>query len=68
LLNGEIDGIAAAGILKLPFRLRRDLILLLALKLAMLALLYVLFFSPAHRPAIDVAAHIANPVRLDHQE
>jgi hypothetical protein len=47
------------GILKLPMRLRRDLILLFALKLAMLGLLYLLFFSPLHRPAIDTVAHIA---------
>jgi hypothetical protein len=45
--------------LKLPSALRRDLVLLVAAKLAMLAVLYALFFSPAHRPAIDPAAHIA---------
>jgi hypothetical protein len=47
------------GILKLPMRLQRDLILLFAIKLAMLGLLYLLFFSPLHRPAIDTVAHIA---------
>jgi hypothetical protein len=47
------------GILKLPLRLRRDLILLFAIKLAMLGLLYLLFFSPSHRPTIDTVAHIA---------
>ncbi len=65
MLKGNITGAAADGILKLPFRLRRDLILLLALKATMLALLYALFFSPAHQPAIDAAAHIASPLRLD---
>ena len=48
-----------AGILRLPARLRRDLLLLISIKLMMLWLLYVLFFSSAHRPAIDVIAHIA---------
>jgi len=47
------------GILKLPVRLRRDLILLFAVKVAMLGLLYLLFFSPSHQPAIDNVAHIA---------
>jgi hypothetical protein len=47
------------GILKLPRRLQRDLILLFSIKLAMLALLYHLFFSPSHRPAVDTVAHIA---------
>lgn len=45
--------------LKLPRALRRDLVLLVAAKLAMLAILYALFFSPGHQPAIDPAAHIA---------
>lgn len=46
------------GILKLPPRLRRDLILLILIKLAMLSLLYFLFFSPSHRPDIDAVTHI----------
>ena len=46
------------GILKLPPRLRRDLILLISIKLAMLFLLYCLFFSPSHRPDIDTLTHI----------
>jgi hypothetical protein len=33
--------------------LRRHLTALLAIKLAALALLWVLFFSPAHRTAVD---------------
>jgi hypothetical protein len=33
--------------------LRRHLTVLLALKLAALALLWALFFSPAHRTAVD---------------
>ncbi len=53
------SGSRADGMLKLPSALRRDLVLLVAAKLAMLAVLYALFFSPAHRPAIDPAAHIA---------
>ena len=50
---------SADGILKLPSRLRRDLIVLVVIKLAMLSLLYCLFFSPSHRPAIDTVSHIA---------
>jgi hypothetical protein len=50
---------SADGILKLPSRLRRDLIILVVIKLAMLSLLYGLFFSPSHRIAIDTASHIA---------
>jgi hypothetical protein len=45
--------------LRLPASLRRDLALLVVCKLAALAVLYALFFSPSHRPAIDVATHIA---------
>jgi hypothetical protein len=52
------------GILKLPASLRRDLIVLVALKLAALSLLYFLCFSPSHRPTIDAVAHIAGQ-RLD---
>ena len=33
--------------------LRRHLTVLVALKLAALALLWALFFSPAHRPRVD---------------
>jgi len=36
--------------------LRRDLAWLLAIKFAALALLWLLFFSAAHRPMIDAAA------------
>jgi hypothetical protein len=42
--------------------LRRHLTVLLALKLAALALLWALFFSPAHRTAVDgqgVGRHLA---------
>jgi hypothetical protein len=52
------DANSDGGMLKLPFRLRRDLILLLAIKLSMLVALYLLFFSPTHRPAIDPAIWI----------
>jgi hypothetical protein len=34
-------------------RLRRHLVLVIAAKLVLLALLYALFFSPAQRPDID---------------
>ncbi|MFN7182763.1 MAG: cytochrome oxidase putative small subunit CydP [Thermomonas haemolytica] len=36
--------------------LRRHLLLLLAIKLSLLALLYVLFFGPGQRPAMDADA------------
>ncbi|HTR15856.1 MAG TPA: hypothetical protein VMI52_02325 [Acetobacteraceae bacterium] len=36
--------------------LRYHIVLALVAKLAMLALLYLFFFSPAHRPAIDPTA------------
>ena len=55
------DFLRGEAILKLPKVLRRDLLLSVALKLVLLAILYVLFFSPAHRPAIDPVAHIAGP-------
>ena len=51
---------SADGILKLPMRLQRDLIRLFVIKLAMLGLLYLLFFSPSHRPVIDAVTHIAS--------
>jgi hypothetical protein len=47
------------GMLRLPRAMRRDLIMLVLVKLAVLALIYAAFFSPEHRPVIDVAAHIA---------
>jgi hypothetical protein len=46
------------GILKLPGAVRRDLILLIVVKLAMLSLLYWLCFSPSHRPHVDMMGHI----------
>ncbi|MFN3310188.1 MAG: cytochrome oxidase putative small subunit CydP [Thermomonas sp.] len=36
--------------------LRRHLLLLIAIKLSLLALLYVLFFGPGQRPAVDADA------------
>jgi len=36
--------------------LRRHLIAVIAVKLALLTLLYALFFSPAHRPDVDADA------------
>jgi len=49
----------SGGILRLRGALQRDLITLVAAKIALLTVLYMLFFSPAHRPAINVVAHIA---------
>ena len=51
-----------------PWRslLRRHLALLLAIKFAALALLWALFFSPAHRTAVDAEAagrHLALTAR-----
>jgi hypothetical protein len=47
------------GVFKLPTAMRRDLAILIIVKLAMLSVLYCLFFAPSHRPAVDVMAHIA---------
>jgi hypothetical protein len=42
-----------------PVILRREIIIALAAKAALLAILYVLFFSPSHRAsAPDVQTHI----------
>jgi len=42
-----------------PVILRREIIIALAAKAALLAILYVLFFSPSHRPLrLDVQRHI----------
>ena len=42
-----------------PVILRREIIIALAAKAVLLAVLYVLFFSPSHRaPATDVGRHI----------
>ena len=42
-----------------PVILRREIIIALAAKAVLLAILYVLFFSPSHRaPGIDVQHHI----------
>ena len=42
-----------------PAHLRREIVILLALKAAALTLLYFLFFSPSHRPqTLPVIAHI----------
>jgi hypothetical protein len=53
-------GSAEGGMLKLPARLRRDLILMILIKVALLSLLYFLFFSPSRQPVIDAVAHIAS--------
>ncbi|HEX4270253.1 MAG TPA: hypothetical protein VHZ32_02665 [Rhizomicrobium sp.] len=37
-----------------PLALRREIIAALAVKAGLLALLYLLFFSPAHRPAPEM--------------
>ncbi len=49
----------APATLKLPPALRRDLVLLVAVKLIILTALYEVFFSPSHHPHIDMAMHIA---------
>jgi hypothetical protein len=44
-----------------PFLLRRDIVILLAAKAALLTLLYFLFFSPTHRLTVTpevLRAHI----------
>jgi hypothetical protein len=48
-------------------RVARDISLALLLKAAALAVLYWLFFGPAHQPAIDaarLAAHLVPPAPL----
>ncbi|HEX4367242.1 MAG TPA: hypothetical protein VH023_10450 [Rhodopila sp.] len=47
------------GILRLPKKIQRDLILLVLGKIGALCVLYFLFFSPPHRPPIDILTHIA---------
>ena len=47
-----------------PILLRREIILMLALKAALLTLLYFLFFSPAHRVTVTperLRAHLVGP-------
>lgn len=39
--------------------IRRDVAVLLAIKVLALIAIYVAFFTPAHQPAINPAAHIA---------
>jgi hypothetical protein len=42
-----------------PVILRRDILILLAVKAGLLLLLYLLFFSPAHRPPdVSMRDHI----------
>ena len=41
-----------------PHRLRRELAIVLACKLAALILIYALFFSSPHRHAADIVAHV----------
>lgn len=42
-----------------PAHLKREIIILLALKAAALLLLYFLFFSPSHRPqALPIITHL----------
>jgi hypothetical protein len=40
--------------------LGRELAIVIVAKILLLLLLYWLFFSPAHRPATDVAAHLVD--------
>lgn len=39
-----------------------ELALVIALKVIALVILYYLFFSPAHRPVADTAAHLIGPI------
>jgi hypothetical protein len=55
--NAADDGLGAvATVVGWRAVLRRDVSLLLLFKALALALLWWLFFSPAHRPAVDAAA------------
>ena len=47
--------------------LARDLPLVVGLKLLALVVLYLLFFSPSHRPPIDPAARIAGSAAFLHR-
>jgi len=38
----------------------RDLVLAMTLKVILLAVLYVAFFSPSHRTPADIAGHVFN--------
>ena len=40
----------------------RDIALALMLKFALLAMLYLAFFSPSHRAPADIAAHLFSPL------
>ncbi|MBS0215950.1 MAG: hypothetical protein JSR63_05425 [Proteobacteria bacterium] len=42
--------------MKLPGHVSRHLVWVIAAKLGLLALLYVLFFAPSHRPRVDANA------------
>jgi hypothetical protein len=42
-------------------RLGREIAWVIVLKVIALTLLYYLFFSPAHRPVADTAAHLLTP-------
>ena len=61
---GESD---AAPIL--PWAVRRDVLILISIKLAVLAAIYWLFFAPLVRPApapADIAHHLLDPQLPDH--
>lgn len=45
--------------------LGHELALVVALKIVALVILYYLFFSPAHRPATDTAAHLIGPIEFN---
>jgi len=36
----------------------RDIVLALTLKVVLLGVLYMAFFTPAHRPSVSTAAHL----------
>jgi hypothetical protein len=53
----------------LPWAVRRDVLILISIKLLALASIYWLLFAPHERPEprpADIAAHLLDPHLLDH--
>jgi hypothetical protein len=53
----------------LPWAVRRDVLILISIKLAVLAAIYWLFFAPHVRPApapADITRHLLDPQLPDH--
>ena len=63
-LGGEVRQMSRAG--RRPL-LRREIAILLAAKLLALTCLYLLFFSPSHRPLADSAAVSAQILSTHHR-